>query len=65
MGIGSVKRPFGGDKHCGDHCGHWQNGHLAILCIADGLGHGKHVEKAAKAAMTYVASHRAESLSEI
>jgi len=65
MGVGNVKRPLGGEKHCGDQCGHWQKEHLAILCIADGLGHGKHAEKAAKGAMAYVSSHRAEPLSEI
>ncbi len=65
MGIGSVKRPLGGDRHCGDQSGHWQKGHLVILCIADGLGHGKHAERAAKGAMTYVASHRTEPLPEI
>jgi len=64
-GLGGVKRPFEGDDHCGDQFGHWQKGHLAILCIADGLGHGKHAEKAAKAALTYVAHHRAEPLSEM
>ena len=65
MAVGSVKRPFKGDTHCGDQFGHWQKGHLAMLCIADGLGHGKHAEKAAKAAMAYVASHRTEPLTEI
>ncbi len=65
MAVGSVKRSFGGDNHCGDQFGHWQKSHLDILCIADGLGHGKYAEKAAKAALTYVAHHRTEPLSEI
>ncbi len=65
MEVESVKRPLRGEKHCGDQLGHWQNGDQIILCIADGLGHGKHAENAAKAAMTYVASHRAEPLAEI
>ena len=65
MAVGSAKRPFEGGKHCGDQFGHWQKGNPAILCIADGLGHGKHAEKAAKEALTYVAAHRSESLPEI
>jgi len=65
MAVGSAKRPFEGGKHCGDQFGHWQKDNPAILCIADGLGHGKHAEKAAKAALTYVAAHRSESLPEI
>lgn len=65
MAIGSVKQSFRGDKYCGDQFGHWRKGHQTILCIADGLGHGKHAEKAARAAMTYVASHLSEPLPEI
>ena len=65
MTLGSVKRSLGGDKHCGDQYGHWQKGHLVLLCIADGLGHGKHAEKAAKAALAYVAAHRDEPLPKI
>lgn len=65
MGIGSIKRSFENDKHCGDQFGYWQEDHLTLLCIADGLGHGMHAEKAAKAALAYVASHRFESLPEI
>lgn len=65
MGIGSIKRSFKDDKYCGDQFGYWQKDLVTILCIADGLGHGKHAEKAAKAALTYVASHRFEPLPEI
>ena len=56
---------MGDDKHCGDQFGHWQNGHQITLCIADGLGHGEHAEIAARAAMTYVASHLTDPLLEI
>lgn len=65
MGIGSIKRSFKDDKHCGDQFGHWQKDHLTLLCITDGLGHGKQAEKAAKSALSYVASHTADSLPDI
>jgi len=65
MALGSVKRSLGGSKHCGDQYGYWQKGHLVLLCVADGLGHGKHAEKAAKAALAHVASHRDKPLPEI
>jgi len=65
MAIGSVKQSFGDNKHCGDQFGHWQKGYQVTLCIVDGLGHGKHAEIAARAAMTYVASHLTNPLLEI
>ncbi len=65
MATGSVKQSLGDDKHCGDQFGHWQNGQQITLCIADGLGHGEHAEIAARAAMTYVASHLTDPLLEI
>ena len=65
MEIGSVKRPCKGELHCGDQFGYWQKSTKTTLCIADGLGHGKHAEKAANAAIAYVANHLSQPLPEI
>jgi serine/threonine protein phosphatase PrpC len=65
MDIGGVKQSFADDEHCGDQFGYWQKGDQITLCIADGLGHGKYAEIAARAAMSYVASHLTNSLPEI
>ena len=65
MNVGIVKLPFQGDTYCGDQCGYWLKGNKTILCMVDGLGHGEYAEKAAKAAVNYVASHLFESMEEL
>lgn len=65
MQIAVAKRPFPNDPHCGDECAYWQSDDKITLCVVDGLGHGQGAEKAAKAAVDYVAQHISESLSDI
>jgi len=65
MEIGLAKRAMFDDHHCGDECSYWQAGANTILCVVDGLGHGEHAERAAKAAVDYVARHLSESLGDI
>lgn len=63
--VAIAKRALYDDPHCGDECAYWRNGSKTTLCIIDGLGHGKHAETAARAAVDYVATHIAEPLPEI
>ena len=63
--LGAAKRAVKGNSHCGDQFGHWQRGKRTILCVVDGLGHGRHAERAAKDAIAYVANHLSLPLPEI
>jgi negative regulator of sigma-B (phosphoserine phosphatase) len=65
MTVSIVTRALKGEQHCGDQCGHWHVDGKTILCIADGLGHGKDAEKAAIAAVSFVSKHLGEPLSTI
>jgi len=60
-----TKRAFLGETHCGDECAYWQESSKVTLCIVDGLGHGEHAERAAKAAVEYIAGHLGEPLADI
>ena len=62
MQVAIAKRSFRDDSHCGDECAYWQVEDGIVLCVVDGLGHGTHAERAAKAAVTYVAEHLFDSL---
>ena len=55
--VGIALRAFPGSAHCGDQCGIWHNGEKTVVCIVDGLGHGRGAAEAAKAAVEYVSSH--------
>ncbi len=57
MRVGLASRSLNDDPHCGDVCGYWQRGRTITLCVADGLGHGLHAERAAQAAVSYVGRH--------
>jgi len=63
--VAITKRAFFGDPHCGDECAYWHSGGKTTLCIVDGLGHGEYAERAAKAAVEYVAGHLGEPLADI
>ncbi|MEA3323994.1 MAG: SpoIIE family protein phosphatase [Euryarchaeota archaeon] len=65
MQIATVKHALDNAPYCGDECGYWKCGVKTILCIVDGLGHGKDAEIAAKAAVNYISCHLSESLQEI
>ena len=63
--VGVAARAFNHDPHCGDQCAYWQTGAKTTLCIVDGLGHGRHAEDAAKAAVRYVSSHLSTPLMDL
>ena len=65
MQVAIAKRALHDSPHCGDQGGYWQSGGKITLCIADGLGHGIEAEKAARAAMDFVARHFRESLPDV
>ena len=60
-----AKRSLNNDPHCGDDCHYWRFGNQVLLCVVDGLGHGKFAEQAAKAAVNYVSRHRKRRLPDI
>ncbi len=64
MKIAIVKRPLL-EPHCGDQAGCWESGGKTVLCIIDGLGHGKAAEEAALAALDFVGHHHHEPLLEV
>ncbi|MEM5790131.1 MAG: SpoIIE family protein phosphatase [Syntrophobacteraceae bacterium] len=65
MQVAIAIRPLRGEKECGDAAGYWVNGTTTTLAIIDGLGHGKHAETAAKAAINYIQGHLDNDLAEI
>jgi len=66
MPVTIAKRAFPGDpQHCGDECAYWHSGGKTTLCVVDGLGHGEQAQRAAQAAVDYVAHHLAQPLVDI
>lgn len=65
MDIAVAKRPLAGWSACGDDARYWRDEERVLLCIVDGLGHGREAEEAAQAAMVYVEAHRHKPLPEI
>jgi phosphoserine phosphatase RsbX len=58
-------RPYRSEKFCGDQAGYWEvDGHI-LLCMVDGLGHGKLAEEAGRAAVEYVGSHLTDTMQEL
>jgi len=51
-----VRRPLE-EPHCGDQAGCWEYDGKVVLCVIDGLGHGKGAEQAALAALDFVARY--------
>ncbi len=64
MSVAIARRALS-EPHCGDQAGHWQSSSKTVLCIVDGLGHGKHAERAALVALHCVEQHQHEPLLEI
>jgi len=64
MQIAIVKRPLE-EPHCGDQGGCWEHDEKVVLCVIDGLGHGKGAERAALAALDFVGRHCDEPLLEL
>ncbi len=65
MPVAIAKQHYRGSPHCGDQGACWANDGKVTLCLADGLGHGEDAEKAARAALDYVAGHCAAPLAEL
>jgi len=65
MPVAIASRPFPGEQHCGDQTGFWRSDNKLMLCIIDGLGHGRYAEAAAKMAINYIVGHLSESLTNL
>lgn len=65
MQVAIVKSAQNDALYCGDECACWQMPGTITLCVVDGLGHGKQAEKAANAAVNYLAHHLSEPLPDI
>lgn len=65
MIVARAVRARRGCEHCGDAVAHWQVDALHILCVVDGLGHGRDAQAAAQASMAYVEGHLTRPLTEI
>jgi len=62
--IALAKRPLE-EPYCGDQAAWWELRDTTLLCIVDGLGHGRGAQRAAMAALDFVARRRHEPLPEI
>ena len=65
MGIGAAIRSMPGEEHCGDFYGVWEQEGRVVLCMIDGLGHGKPAEEAAQCAFAHIEAHQDQSITEI
>ncbi len=64
MQIAIVKRPLE-EPYCGDQARYWETNGKTVLCMIDGLGHGRGAEQAAMAALDFVERHYYEPLLEV
>ncbi len=64
MQIAIVNRPLE-EPHCGDQAGCWEYDGKVVLCMIDGLGHGRRAEQAALAALDFLERHHREPLLEL
>jgi len=62
--IAIAKRPLD-EPYCGDQAAWWERRGATLLCIVDGLGHGQGAERAAMAALDFVARRHHLPLPEI
>ncbi len=65
MRFAMATRACRGDAHCGDAGAKWAVGDHTMLCLVDGLGHGRPAEVAAHAALDYVAASLEQPLQQI
>jgi len=65
MSVAIAQQSFNRDSHCGDRAACWTHGDRVVLCMIDGLGHGKKAEDAALAAEVYIAEHLSDELEDI
>jgi len=65
MVVGIAQRALADSRYCGDQCAYWRIGPQTTLCMVDGVGHGKDAQKAAMAALDYVAEHLSRTLVDV
>ncbi len=65
MQVATAVHPLEGEEYCGDAAGFWTTDSATILTVIDGLGHGKHAQAAATAALDYVAHHLEQPLPDL
>ncbi len=63
--VAAAIRPLDGESYCGDAAGWWNVSSATVLTIIDGLGHGRHAQTAATAAMDYIAGHLEQPLPDL
>jgi len=63
--VAVAKRALNEEPHCGDQCDYWYANGTITLAMVDGLGHGKHAETAAVAAIAFVSQNLTMSLDAI
>lgn len=63
--VGISIRALDGGRFSGDQAGVWRDDDVYLVCIVDGLGHGKPAEEAARAAIDCVGGHRDLALTKI
>jgi hypothetical protein len=65
VSVGIATAALAGGDFCGDQCGAWEDAETTLLCVVDGLGHGRHAAEAAALAVDCVARHRDATLEDI
>lgn len=58
--VGIALRALDDARHCGDQAAAWsdEEGGRHLVCLADGLGHGRDAEAAAREAIAFIGHHR-------
>lgn len=64
VSVGIALRALGGDG-CGDQGAWWSRDGVTVLALADGLGHGRDAEVAARAALAWLAGRLDRPLAEL
>ena len=63
--IGVAIRPYKLARFSGDQAGVWRDEEAILVCMVDGLGHGKDADEAARKAVRFVEKNRAMDLVEL
>ena len=65
MQIGMAMRSLNDSEFSGDQCGYWDQEKHLILCMIDGLGHGRDAEHAGKSALGYVGENLSDTFQRV
>ncbi|MEZ4453853.1 MAG: SpoIIE family protein phosphatase [Nannocystaceae bacterium] len=63
--VACAARPMPGERACGDRAVTWDDGEVVVVAVIDGLGHGPAAASAAEAAVSHIADHLGEPLTEL